>query len=129
MATIFINELVKATSVSFVQKLVDKFGGQRIYVPVKMPHTKHPLSKALSKEELNLLIENFKNEYIDIPMSLTKEAPLRRRKILELKNKKWDNMSIATSTGCCWRWVYKVLANEKKRIVANENQSDLFKDF
>lgn len=124
--SIFIQEVVDVTSVNFAQKLVENFRGQRFYVPRKTPYDKHRLHKVFAKEELELLINNFGGETIDIPMSLTNEAPLRKARILELKAKKYSVQDIAAETNCCWRWVQKVLQNERERMENERNQGNLF---
>lgn len=84
---IFLKEVVDVTSIAFAQKLVEKFRGGRIYIPNKMPHEKHELRQAFSTEELEVLIENFGGNQIDVPRDLTNRAAERRRKILELRSK------------------------------------------
>lgn len=124
----FIDEVVELTSVNFAQKLIDRFKGQRIYVPVKAPHEKHLLTKAFDVEELSVLIDNFGGSYIEIPMHLINTASMRKAKILELRSKSYPVMLIAKETGCTWRWVLKVIKNNKEQIERDKNQGRLFDD-
>lgn len=123
---LFIQEVVELTSINFAQKLVDRFRGQRLYIPWKAPHNKHELSQVFNKEEMEVLIENFAGNTLEIPMSLTKEAPIRKAKILELKSKNYRIRDIAKLTGCSWRWVQKVLSREKERQELAKKQGNLF---
>ena len=124
--SVFIKEVADVTTVNFAQKLVDHFRGRRLYIPRNTPHDKHYLRKYLNDEELEVLVENFGGQTLDIPMSLTNEAPLRKARILELKAKNYCVQDIASQTKCCWRWVQKVVKNERERRKRTENQGNLF---
>lgn len=124
----FIEELVDVTSVGFAHNLVEKFRGQRIYVPVKKPHSKHPLSLAFNENELELLIDNFSGDYIHVPMKLVNDAAQKRCQIFELRSKSYGIQQIAAAVGCSWRWVNKVLAKRKKSQEVDANQASLFDD-
>lgn len=124
--SVFIKEVVEVTSVNFAQKLVENFRGQRFYVPLKMPHDKHRLYRVFNREELELLVKNFGGETLDIPMSLTKEAPYRKARILELKAKNHGIQDIAFQVNCCFRWVQKTLKKERERLESEKNQGNLF---
>ena len=80
---IFLKEVVDVTSIAFAQKLVEKFRGGRIYIPNKMPHEKHELRQAFSTEELEVLVENFGGNQIDVPRDLTNRAAERSLKTCE----------------------------------------------
>lgn len=123
---VFIKEVASVTSIIFAQKLVENFCGRKVYVPRKMPHEKHYLRQALSPEEMKILIENFGGETLVIPMSLTNEAPLRKKRILELKAKRYNVQDIASQANCCWRWVQKVLKKDRERREIEKNQGNLF---
>ena len=123
--TVFIQELIDVTSNLFAIKLVEKFRGQRLYIPSKMPHPKHKLCQALTKEELEVLIENFKGNQIDIPMSATNDAAERRRLILELRKKHYTISEIVTRAQCTYRWVQMVLHQEREKQ-SDEEQGSLF---
>ncbi|MFV0626138.1 MAG: hypothetical protein ACK5N8_02155 [Alphaproteobacteria bacterium] len=122
----FIDEVSDLTSVNFAQKLVDNFKGQRIYIPTKTPHEKHFLSKVFNEQEIDVLIENFGGNHIDVPMRLVNEAPFRKAKILELKSKNYGVQEIAGEVNCTWRWVQKILSNHKKKQEINKDQGSLF---
>lgn len=126
ITSVFIKDVADATSVNFAQKLVENFKGRRMYIPRKAPHDKHYLRKHLSDEELKALIDNFGGETLDIPMSLTNDGPLRKARILELRAKKYSVQDIASQTNCCWRWVQKVLQQERERCECEKNQGNLF---
>lgn len=126
--SIFINEVADLTSVTFAQKLVDKFCGRRVYIPLKVPHEKHYLCRALNFEELEILVDNFGGQTLEIPMSLTNEAPIRKARILELRAKKYSIQDIASQTNCCWRWVHKVVQKEQQRHENEKNQMNLFNE-
>lgn len=125
---IFLKEVVDVTSIAFAQKLVEKFRGGRIYIPNKMPHEKHELRQAFSTEELEVLVENFGGNQIDVPRDLTNRAAERRRKILELRSKNMRICDIYKSADCTYRWVQATLKKERERQKAEENQLNLFND-
>lgn len=127
--SVFIKEVAEVTSVNFAQKLVDSFKGRRVYIPRKMPHERHMLRRVLNPEELKILIDNFGGETLEIPMSLTNEAPLRKARILELKAKRYSVQDIASQTNCCWRWVQKVVQKDKERRQQEQNQGNLFEKY
>lgn len=127
--SVFIKEVAEVTSVNFAQKLVDSFKGRRVYIPLKMPHERHLLCRVLNPEELKTLIDNFGGETLEIPMSLTKEAPQRKARILELKAKRYSVQDIASQTNCCWRWVQKVVQKDKERRQQEQDQGNLFEKY
>lgn len=123
---VFLKEVVDVTSIGFAQKLVDKFRGGRIYIPCKIPHEKHELRQAFSTEELEVLIENFGGNQIDVPRYLTNRAAERRRKILELRAKNLRICDIYKPADCTYRWVQKTLKKERERQETEKNQMNLF---
>ncbi len=128
LKVIFMKEVVDVTSIAFAQKLVEKFRGGRIYVPCKMPHEKHELRQAFSPEELEVLIDNFGGNQIDVPLSLTNRAAERRRIILDMRSKNMRICDIHKSANCTYRWVQATLKKERERQKAEENQLNLFND-
>lgn len=128
LRVIFLKEVVDVTSIAFAQKLVEKFRGGRIYIPNKMPHEKHELRQAFSCEELEVLIENFGGNQIEVPRNLINRAAERRRRILEFRSRNMRICDIYKSTDCSYRWVQEVLRRERERKKAEENQLNLFEN-
>lgn len=128
LRVVFLKEVVDVTSIGFAQKLVDKFRGGRIYIPNKIPHENHELRQAFSLEELEVLIENFGGNQIDVPRYLTNQAAERRRKILELRSKNMRICDIYIPADCTYRRVQQILKEERQKQKAHENQLNLFNE-
>src|SRR3546814_11369762 len=60
-------EIAQMTSVATALKLVDAFGGLKCYIPQLLTDD-HPLVRGIGREAANVLHEQFRGDYIEVPV-------------------------------------------------------------
>ncbi len=111
-----LDELIEAIGEPAALKLVESFGGVRVYVP-QMPEPEDVLSQLIGTEATLKLAQIYGGERLELP-----HPNSRRGKILSLRRMGLSVDSIALQAGCTRRRVFQVLAEERKAYRA---QADL----
>jgi DNA-binding NarL/FixJ family response regulator len=99
------------------RRLVDAFGGRRLYVP-KCPGAHHPITVAVGQDAADQLAAAFHGVAIDVPM-----LPETRTEIRRLDAEGLTRAAIARKLGVTERWVYMALAAPDK---SDSRTPDLF---
>ncbi|WP_085908487.1 hypothetical protein [Kiloniella majae] len=106
-----IADVAELVGIDLAADLVRHFGGTRVYVP-KVARDHQDLVQKLGREQADLLVSEFAEQELDVPMHLYDEARARRALIHKLCRKRWTKASIARAAGCTERYVYHVLGQE-----------------
>lgn len=116
-STVF-QEIASAIGRESARKLVQNFGGQRLFVPRTMERD-HEIAKAIGVEAARQLSGYFHGTHISLPVSDS-----RRRAVKELSKKTGlTRQKIAGETGYSERQVYRILGEG-----ADAGQADLFEE-
>lgn len=111
-----LDELIGAIGETAALKLVESFGGVRVYVP-QMPEPEDVLSQLIGTEAALKLAQIYGGERLELP-----HPNSRRSKILSLRRTGLIVDLIALQAGCTRRRVFQVLAEERK---AHRARADL----
>src|SRR3546814_20701232 len=71
-------EIAQMTSVATALKLVDAFGGLKCYIPQLLTDD-HPLVRGIGREAAHVLHEQFRGDYIQVPVLA---VPRPRKRLL-----------------------------------------------
>ncbi len=97
------DDLIRAVGAEAAARLIDAYGGTRIYIPVN-PQTRDRVSAVIGIEKARELAKQFGGDRIYIA-----HPPLRRRRIAALRIEGKRTAEIARLVGCTVRWVEQVL--------------------
>lgn len=90
------------------RKLVESFGGVRVYVP-QLPEPEDMLSRLIGVEAALKLAQVYGGERLELP-----HPNSRRDKILSLRRSGLSVDAIALEAGCTRRRVFQILADERR---------------
>ena len=102
-----LEELVSLIGKDAAAKLIDIFGGTRLYVP-HSPHDDDLLTGSLGAEAALKLASIYGGDRIEVP-----NPTPRRARILELRETGCSVDAIARTLGCTRRRVFQVLAEAR----------------
>ncbi len=92
-------------------KLLARYGGRRLYVPMKIKDN-HRLNWWLG-DKAHLLSDRFGGCSLDLPLARKEISRLRRQRIIELRRNGASIRQIIATLGCSRRWAQTVLAEAK----------------
>ncbi|MGH7840164.1 MAG: hypothetical protein ACREQD_00375 [Candidatus Binataceae bacterium] len=100
-------QLVAAVGEEAARKVVETFGGARLYVP-QAPQAGDALSRLVGPAAAARLAQVFGGDRVDVP-----NPPSRRERIIELQRQGLSVGAIAWQLGCTRRRVFQVLAEQR----------------
>lgn len=103
--------ITEAIGVSAAAKIVEEFGGRRLYV-ARSPQPEDALVRLIGERAAAELARMFGGDRIMIPADA--ERAHRRRRILEARSRGLTISSVAREIRCTERYVYKVLADARQ---------------
>ncbi|MAZ33403.1 MAG: hypothetical protein CMO06_09690 [Thalassospira sp.] len=116
-------EISEIVGIDAALRLVDAWGGVRIYVPRQIPDD-HLLISTLGREEAELLAEHYGGETILIPRCLAALRAVRNARICRERSEGHGIAVLALRYRLTERQVYAVLAASD--AVADDRQQSLF---
>ncbi len=120
-----LQEIAEVIGDELIMKLVDHFGGIRIYVPThpRKVRPSHPLAVAIGLDHARQLTEAFAGEELSIPRVAAGLRAVRNAEIHRLHNEdNWPAWRIARKFQLTERQVYSILSAWS----ANDAQAELF---
>lgn len=117
-----LRDFVQRIGLAATMRLVEQFGGTRLYIPVN-PHPDHHLAKLIGLENLTKLSSVYGAEdHFDIPRALHALRHLRDEKIRAEYGPKSASI-LARENSLTERQIFNIVGPDK---AANLNQSKLF---
>jgi len=101
-----VDELTRIAGAEATAKLIDRFGGTRLYVPVAAK-PESELVAAVGMDAAVRLCRAFGGERIEVP----RKHDVLRERILELGDRGLSRSAIALELKCTVRWVRHVLSS------------------
>jgi hypothetical protein len=95
------------------QKIEQRFGGHRFYIPI-IPEEHHALSKAIGLAEAQHIAVLFGSGYVEVPLGASGSMVTRRSLIEQACIDGRTSTSIVRDFGCCSRTVYKIKARLRR---------------
>jgi len=117
-----VQEFVEVAGLEAALKLVDAYGGTRVWFPER-PEPDHHLVKALG-DAAYALCERFALEWIDIPKCARALRAVRDAAIVEKLRQGRTQAEVAREVGLTWRQVANIAA--RYRAMEPDPQPDLF---
>lgn len=102
-----LDELIESVGETVALKLVETFGGARVYIPHN-PDATSPLAIEIGPEAAMKLARVYGGERVELP-----KPTARRARILELRTAGVSVDTIARQLGCTRRRVFQVLAEAR----------------
>lgn len=103
-----VREITQLVNAETAQKLVDRHGGTRLYIPKKMSQS-HGLATFLGYEQALLLSQNFGGVQIDIPLGDAARRHERNREIVRRHDAGENVRSLVRSYRLTEKHIYTIL--------------------
>lgn len=103
------SELERLIGLKNAKKFINKYGGQRIYIPSKS-HDTHKLARLVGVQGMSALCASYPSQYIELPS--TKKFQRAKDRILTLLEKgEHSKVEIAIKVGVSIRYVEQVASS------------------